>query len=1146
VKRAAETPGKQKPTIAALSLALQESEAHAQATRDILAAISRSPGDAQPVFDEILRHGSRLAAADFGAVFQVDADGRLRGVAATTIIPEMERHLRTTGIAVGQPTPVGIAARDRQTVRVVDAQSDPRFALPEVIRREGMRSVLSVPLVSRRGLLGVLTFHTREVRPFTDRQAALIETFAEQAVIAIEHVRLFTQTKDALDEQTATADILRVISRSPTDVQPIFDAIVQSTVRLCKALMSSVYRFDGERLHFVAHHGYTPEALAVFQRTYPLTPDQDRLLGEALRTGTVVNVADIVSEYRAPIGQQELGHRSVLAVPMLRDGKAIGVIATARREPGLFPESQVALLRTFADQAVIAIENVRLFTEIQQKNGALTAALDQQTATGEILRVIASSPTDDQPVFDAIVTSAVRLCRAHSGTLTRVVGEQVHLMALTSTEPAADAALRAFFPRPLDFEGGHADAIRRRVALNIADLPNDESSPETMRAVARARDYRSLAVVPLVRHGDAIGAISVTRRETGGFTPDEMALLHTFADQALIAIENVRVFRELQERNRAVTEALDRQTATAEILRVISASTNDVEPVFGAIAENSLRLLQGWSVIVWQREGDGLRPAAMRGGHEGSEQRVRELFPAHERLHTFAHDAVADREPRQVPDSEAEGVHPRVRDAARARGWRANLAVPMVQGRDVLGVITLSRVEPGAFTPQEVDLLKTFADQAVIAIQNTRLLTELKDRTAQLTRSVEQLTALGEVGRAVSSTLDLETVLTTIVSRAVQLAGVDGGVVFEYDDASQEFVHRAAREQGGPLAAVRRAARIRRGEGIVGRTALTLEPAQIADITAPGAYESRLRDNLIASGIRGLLAVPMVNADGNVLGSLVVSRNTPGEFSAETVDLLRTFATQSTLAIQNARLFEEIAEKSRQLEAANRHKDEFLANMSHELRTPLNGIIGFSEVILERMFGEINAKQEEYLNDILSSGRHLLSLINDILDLSKIEAGKMELELADFHAPAAIDNAMMLMRERAARRGQSLERAVDPDLGEIRADERKFKQVLLNLLSNAVKFTPEGGRITVGARVENGEALVWVTDTGIGIAPEHHELVFEEFRQVGRADKKAEGTGLGLALCRKFIELHGGRISLASELGKGSTFMFAVPLARPR
>jgi signal transduction histidine kinase len=301
---------------------------------------------------------------------------------------------------------------------------------------------------------------------------------------------------------------------------------------------------------------------------------------------------------------------------------------------------------------------------------------------------------------------------------------------------------------------------------------------------------------------------------------------------------------------------------------------------------------------------------------------------------------------------------------------------------------------------------------------------------------------------------------------------------------------------------------------------------------------------MLESGTRSVLAVPLLHEE-RIVGGLVVTRHVPGEFSPAVIEILRTFAIQSALAIQNARLFSQLEIKSRELEVASQHKSEFLASMSHELRTPLNAIIGFSDVLLQGMFGETNEKQEEYLRDILSSGQHLLSLINDILDLSKIEAGRMELELADFHAPTAIDNAMMLMRERAARRGQILERAVDPALAHVRADERKFKQVLLNLLSNAVKFTPDGGRITVSAGVANGEAVVSVTDTGIGIAPEHSELVFEEFRQVGQADKKAEGTGLGLALCRRFVELHGGRISLTSALGKGSTFTFALPLVGP-
>jgi signal transduction histidine kinase len=289
--------------------------------------------------------------------------------------------------------------------------------------------------------------------------------------------------------------------------------------------------------------------------------------------------------------------------------------------------------------------------------------------------------------------------------------------------------------------------------------------------------------------------------------------------------------------------------------------------------------------------------------------------------------------------------------------------------------------------------------------------------------------------------------------------------------------------------------------------------------------------------------VPLLRED-RLLGGLVVNRKRAGEFAPEVVELLKTFATQSALAIQNARLYREIEVKSRELELASRHKSEFLANMSHELRTPLNAIIGFSEVLSERLFGEINEKQAEYISDILQSGQHLLSLINDILDLSKIEAGRMELELSDFNLPSTIEQTVVLVRERALRRGITLGRMVDERLGPIRADERKVKQVLLNLLSNALKFTPEGGKIDVRAAVNDGVVEISVTDTGIGISPEDQEAVFEEFRQVGTASKKVEGTGLGLAISRKFIELHGGKIWVTSQVGTGSTFAFTLPLQR--
>ena len=420
---------------------------------------------------------------------------------------------------------------------------------------------------------------------------------------------------------------------------------------------------------------------------------------------------------------------------------------------------------------------------------------------------------------------------------------------------------------------------------------------------------------------------------------------------------------------------------------------------------------------------------------------------------------------------------------------------------------------------------------------------KVEARTRELATANEELTALGEVGRAVSSTLDLETVLNTIVARAVQLSAATGGVIYEYNETSERFDRiRGSHRLDEDLGEVMRAAPLGLGEGVAGKAAATRAPVQVADVLDGQTYDvERLRVVFEQQGLRAVLAVPLL-FEQRIIGALVVWRQEAGEFAPGVVNLLQTFASQSVLAILNARLFHEVKVKSLELEAASRHKSEFLASMSHELRTPLNAILGFSEVLSERMFGEINDKQAEYLSDILESGRHLLSLINDILDLSKIEAGRMELEPAEFNLKDAVENAMLWVRERAHRRGIAFQRTIDDNVGLIRADERKVKQVLLNLLSNALKFTPEGGEIHVRAELRDGMAQISVTDSGVGIAPEDQEVVFEEFRQVGKAEKKAEGTGLGLAISRKFIELHGGRIWVKSQVGTGSTFAFTLPL----
>jgi signal transduction histidine kinase len=989
-----------------------------------------------------------------------------------------------------------------------------------------------------------------------------LKTFADQAVIAIENVRLFTELQTsnreltaALDKQTATSDILRVISSSPTDIAPVFDAILRSAVTLSDSVFGVALRYDGQLMHLMAHHNQGPEGLAALEETYPAPLSVGTVSAQAIAGREPVRVENAAEEARglertAAIARA-VGNRATLSVPMLREGQPVGAITLGRGAVGSYSSEHVALLKTFADQAVIAIENVRLFTELQTSNRELTEALEQQTATAEILRVISQSPADAQPVFDTIVRNAVRLSGAAWATVRRVEGKFLHLVAHHNLDADVLGRFGHIWPHPVAAQSPTSRVARTGQVFRSADVEVEAGglSPEALEDY-QARGIRSLLVVPMLRDGRVVGTINLTHQAVGAFSDAHVALIRTFADQAVIAIENVRLFTELQEKNRAltdahaqVTEALEQQTATSEILRTIAHARTDVQPVFDTIVRSAARLCRAGNAAVFLKEGGMLYHPANYGSSPAALAAARAPYPRPLGMDTTAGMAVLTRSVVHVPDIEEPSAVEVVRHVGRTLGFRSVVTVPMLRGEDAVGAILVARREPGRFSDAEVELLKTFADQAVIAVENVRLFDELEARTAALTRSVEQLTALGEVGRAVSSTLDLETVLTTIVSRAVQLSGLDGGVVFEYDERAEEFVHRAQAGTGGALAAARRAERIRKGDGAMGRTATTLEPIQVSDITVPGAYVGQQRENLIESGVRAVLAVPMVR-EGRLIGCLGVTRNRPGEFPAETMELLRTFATQSALAIQNARLFHEIEDKSRQLEVASQHKSEFLANMSHELRTPLNAIIGFSEVLSERMFGDLNEKQEEYLKDIHASGQHLLSLINDILDLSKIEAGRMELELTDFDLPTAIENALTLVRERAGRRDIALHQAVDQRLGQIRGDERKIKQVLLNLLSNALKFTPEGGQVDVRATVSDGMAEVSVTDTGVGIAPEDQDAVFEEFRQVGTAAKKVEGTGLGLTLCRKFIELHGGRIWVQSEVDVGSTFTFTIPMRR--
>jgi signal transduction histidine kinase len=928
---------------------------------------------------------------------------------------------------------------------------------------------------------------------------------------------------EALAQHAAISEILQVISASPSDVQPVLDTVAERAARLCEAPLARVLLVDHDVLRLMAEYSLdgAPQA-----GTVPLPLRRSSISGRAILDRATIHHDDVVplldSEYPDALNARRLGIRAALAVPLMREGNAYGAIFLWRRKPGLFSPEQVALVQTFAQQAAIAVDNVRLFNETKE-------SLQQQTATADVLKVISRSAFDLQMVLETLTESACKLCDAEGANIWRPDGDGYKVAAVFGHTPEHRAALKRVINKP--GRGtcvGRALLEGRTVHIRDAKADPEYNAPD----VLAVRGNRTMIGVPLLREGAPIGVLVLTRSVARPFSEKQIALATTFADQAVIAIENVRLFNETKE-------ALEQQTATSEILRVISQSPTDVQPVLDAVAERALSLCDAAQAGIFLVEEDTLRFAARFGNMLTPEEN--DSFPLNRGL--VVGRAVIDRETIHhadiVPLLDTE--YPDARLPQQKFGFRALLGVPLMREDRAIGAIALWRMEARRFTDKQIALVKTFAGQAAIAIENVRLFKELEERTTQLTQSVGKLRALGEVGQAVSSTLDLETVLSTVVSRATGLAGMDAGAIYEYDEARGEFyLHTADRLQDELVTALR-AEPIRKGEGALGRMAMTGEPVQIRDIMTDASYQSRLREIVLRLGYRSLMAVPLMR-DDRLLGGLVVYRKAPGEFDASVIDLLRTFATQSALAIQNARLFREIEEKSRELATASRHKSEFLANMSHELRTPLNAIIGFSEVLAERMFGEINDKQAEYLADILESGRHLLSLINDILDLSKIEAGRMELEPTEFNLPDAIENTLTLVRERAHRHGIALGRMVDERLGTICADERKVKQVLLNLLSNALKFTPEGGRIDVAASVTDNAIEISVSDTGVGIAAEDQAAVFEEFRQVGAASKKIEGTGLGLAISRKFIELHGGKIWVKSAVGSGSTFAFTLPL----
>ncbi len=1112
---------------------LTESLEQQTATSEILGVISSSPTALEPVLNVVVENATRVCGSDDATIRLVEGDV-LRLAAHNGPIPP-----GPSTRPIDRLSGAGRAVLDREIIHMEDVSRLTETEFPgnrPQHEQFGIRTTLIVPLMREGIAVGEIHIRRTTVRPFSEKQISLLKTFADQAVIAIENVRLFQELQasnsdltEALEQQTATSEVLKVIGRSTFDLQPVLDTLIENATRLCGASDGSLHKVEGDILPMMAICGSSPELRAYIEQNPPRI-NRESVAGRVVLERQPIHIPDHREDTNYQYGAKSFEARTILGVPLLREGAPIGVIIIFKTEVMPFTDKEIELVTTFADQAVIAIENTRLLQELQTKNSELTESLEQQTATSEILRVIASSPTDVQPVLDVVAENAAQLCAADDAVIRLVQDDGLQLVAHHG--PIVPGTLAAW---PVNRGSVVGRAVVDRHVIHIHDMFSvvEREFPETI-ATTEQRGIRTVLAAPLLREGQAIGSIFIRRTVVNPFTEKQISLLQTFADQAVIAIENVRLFNELDARNRDLTEALEQQTATGEILQVIASSPTDIQPVLEAVAESAARLCDASDAVISLVDGNMIiQPAAQYGSIP-----VPASYPM--MRGTPVGRAILERQTIHVDDlaAELENEFPDSKSLQQRTGARTFLCTPLLREGTPIGTINIRRQEVRPFSEKHIALLKTFADQAVIAIENVRLFQELEARTSELTRSVSELKALGEVSRAVTSTLDLETVLTSITSHAVELSGTDAGAIYEYDESLQEFHLRATHRMEEELVEAVRGSPIRLGEGATGRAATTRTPVQVTDLTDEGEVGiTRIRPISSRLGYRSLLTVPLLR-EGLILGSLVVWRREAGSFSTEVVNLLQTFATQSALAIQNARLFHEIEEKGQQLEVADRHKSEFLASMSHELRTPLNAIIGMSQVLLDTTLQVNEEERTQFLTDIFNGGQHLLKLIIEILDLSKIEAGRMEFQIDTASLQGILEDIHSTMKPLAAEKTIGLEVEDASGIPPFPMDAARIKQVLLNLVANAIKFTPQAGRIWVRAKAEDGEVRVEVGDTGPGISEEDQERIFLEFQQANMGADKPEGTGLGLALAQKFVETHGGKIWVESELEKGSKFYF--------